>query len=152
MLVQAGQSLRGADYRIEYAQLNDAGELIEHSTWHCADVAIEMGRCDQGIMVVIDGRPQPVDISMRMDGSVLRITAARSKWRVAVTGAKEKSMVMDHKGVLLVSPELWDTNALRHEDESGFNDLVAHPAFRKLASVHLLVQRYPLRHPMADYP
>jgi hypothetical protein len=132
-----------AVWQAEYVQTDEAGEQVEHSVWRCSPSTI-VTSCDQGIMVVIDGRPQPVDIGLRYDRRVVHVTAARGVARLAVRGGAP--MALRESGFAAATLEIWETLDPRIQPMT--RDLVWRPPFRHLATLNLLVQRLstPRRH------
>jgi hypothetical protein len=76
----AGAPVARADYYFEFKQFDDAGKEVEHGTWECADAETQADRCTQGVMLVIDGRPEPVEMRFKDDGGILHVTMAAGAW------------------------------------------------------------------------
>lgn len=52
-----------AEHGFRFAQFDEGGQQVERATWRCGDVEVRANRCTQGVLLVIDGRPQPVEIA-----------------------------------------------------------------------------------------
>jgi hypothetical protein len=84
-----------ADYRFQFAQFDDVGNELERGAWRCADVDVRANRCSQGILLVIAGRRQRLEMRFFDDGGRLRIAMAAGA-RVA-SAVAAKPLIFDKK-------------------------------------------------------
>jgi hypothetical protein len=116
-----------------------ATNLVQ-GTWRCDDAAVQANHCTQGIMLVIDGRPEPIEMRFKDDGGILRITMAAGAWLVEARSAKP--LIFHHDRVIAGAVEARETE--RRISPGLVDDLVLRPAHHPLATLSLIVTRAPL--------
>jgi hypothetical protein len=139
ILLTAASAAAHADYIFRFAQFDEAGEALERGTWRCDDAAVQANRCTQGVMLVIEGRPEPIEMRFKDDGGILRITMAAGAWLVAARSATP--LIFRHDRVIAGSIEAHETEERVGPDGGKAYDLVGRHHF--LATLTLIVTRCP---------
>jgi len=134
-----------AEYYFHFVQFDETGDEIERGTWRCADSEVSANRCTQGIMLVINGSPQPVEMRFKDDGGILRVTMAAGAWLVEAKSSKQ--LVFGRTNKIASSIEAWETEQRVVPDGLTRNDLVFRPGHHLLATFTLVAVRGP-----ADLP
>ncbi|HZS83997.1 MAG TPA: hypothetical protein VFA50_14065 [Stellaceae bacterium] len=128
-----------ARYLVDVVQFDAAGTKLEEFAWQCADDDVAWGRCAEGVLLVIDGAAQPVDLGLSGSGPTLRI---RASWRgrdLAV--AADRALEFDRRAALARRIEVWT-----RRDEGDPQGLLQYPVLRgldrRLAAFGVLVERF----------
>jgi hypothetical protein len=138
LIVLVAASAARADYAFQFVQFADDGTELEHGRWPCRDAEMQAGGCTQGIMLVIDDQPRPVELRFRDDGGILRITMAAGGQQLAAESAQPLYFRHDR---VIATIEAWETD--RHVEPDGLklDDLVVHGPVRRLVAFNLIVTR-----------
>jgi len=128
-----------ADYLFRVSQFNGAGDEIEAGSWRCADAAVAQDSCTQTVMLVMDGRPQPVEMRFRDQGGRLQITMVAGEW--LLQARPKKPLIFSSKGAVADLVDVWETRDHALPKGVRVDDLVFRPPIRRLASFALVVER-----------
>src|SRR5271170_2659890 len=79
-----------ADYFFHLTQFDDDGTEIERAACRCGDYELMQDRCTEGVMLVIEGKPRPVELRFKNDGNILRITMATGPFLLETTSRKRR--------------------------------------------------------------
>lgn len=90
-------------------------------------------------MLIIDGRPQPVELRFRDDG-ILRIDMASGAWLLAARSAQPLYFRHDR---VVATIEAWETRRPVEPDGLKPDDLVFRSPIRELATFNFIVMRWP---------
>lgn len=127
-----------ADYAFQFVQFDDAGEDIEHGKWPCSDIQMQEKHCTQGIMLVVDDRPRPVELQFQDDGGILRISSAFGGRLLEARSVQP--LYFDHDRVV-ATVVTWETGRRAEPDGLKIDDLVVRGSTRLFATFNLIVTR-----------
>jgi hypothetical protein len=135
--------LAHAEYYFDFAQFDEAGHEIERGTWSCLNSDVKANRCTHDVMLVIDGKPQPVEMRFKDDGGNLRITMAAGARRIEAR--TRKSLNFRRKSTIASSIEAWQMDENQREAPAEERLLLDDLVLRHhlLATLTLVVARVP---------
>jgi hypothetical protein len=130
-----------AEYYFYFSQFDEAGDTIENGKWRCSDAQMWGDRCTQGIMLVIEGKPRPIEMRFKDDNGILRITMAAAD-RLLLEARSVKPLVFGRKKIFASTIEAWQT--AQPVGSTLGHDHVFRPAHSFLAAFSLVVRRGPV--------
>jgi hypothetical protein len=137
LILLASGSVAQADYYFSFKQFDDAGAEVERGSWKCADVDTRADRCTQSVRLLIDDRPEPIEMRFHAEGGILRLTMTTGGWQLATKSSKP--LIFGQKGVIASVIEIWRTD--QRVETDVLRDLIFHPGHHLMATLTLTVSR-----------
>jgi hypothetical protein len=93
-------------YRFDLAQFDDGGIRVESAEWSCTESELRARQCARSIMLLVDAKRLPVELSFWNEGTFIDVTVTSGSWRLDTRGAGGR---FDKRGKISTVMQVFDT-------------------------------------------